>query len=276
MLLAAGVLTATLLGSSIAFSSADQGVFDPISGDETNVGSYFKLPVRYGQTLWFASPGTWKRFTASARDYQVNATVGPLRGHSGMPNLDGQTFRCPMCGDNQTITSATPRVQLQHGQNIYFKCWGCVNMFLADPLKVLGVNDSSTRCLHGPPPGPSDIAYCPVTGQEINITTGTNFLAFGVDQKLFASSQDAVNELNQKLAAHFLGPQDFPRKVGPQGSPDMRGTTVSDPVDSTSVKIGMKSPRIQFKHGQNLYFASYDQLNAFWNSVMPETPLVVV
>lgn len=275
MMLLVSVLTAALFGGSVASPSASQSCFDPITGEETNVGGYFKLPVRYGQTLWFASPATWKRFTASARDYQVNATVGPLKGHSGVPSLDGQTFRCPMCGSTQTVTFATPRVQLQHGQNIYFKCWGCVNMFLADPSKVLGVNVSSVHCLDGPPPGPKDIAYCPVTGERVNITISTNFLKFGVNQQIFASSTDAVNELKQRLASYFLGPQDFPRQVGPEGSPDMREETVSDPVDGTAVEITMKTPRIQFRHGQNLYFASYDQLNAFWNSVLQEQSLVV-
>jgi len=275
-MMSAKALIAALLGSCLSISSAAQRCFDPMTGEGTEVGSDFKLPVRYGQTLWFASPGAWKRFTGSALEYQVNATMPPLKGHSGLPDMSGQTFRCPMCGTNQTIDSMTPRVQLQHGQNIYFKCWGCVNMFLADPSKVLGVESPSVHCLHGPPPGPKDIAYCPVTGEKINITTSGNYRAFGGGQKIYVSSQDAVAELKQNLATYFLGASDFPRQVGPQGAPDMRGQNVSDAMDGwTNVEITMKTPRIQFRHGQNLYFASYDQLNDLWINALQQMTVIV-
>jgi len=126
--------------------------------------------------------------------------------------------------------------------------------------------DAATEWRMGPPPGPSDAAYCPVSGAPINITASTPSVTFVHGQKLYFSSAQAAAQYRASPREHWLTPTDtpLPGPDGMRGLPDLRGRTLQCPRSGESLHVDMKTPRVDHKHGQAVYFCCHGCITAFW------------
>ena len=191
--------------------------------------------------------------------------------------MQGRSVNCPNgCGEIE-VTASRPRIQLHHGQNIYISCFNCLNAILERPDGYFGnitARQHQQRdgdCLAEPPLGPTDEAFCPVTGQKLKIdakTVAVTFRAgpggFESGQKIFVASEDAAVALKARMAEYFLQGADLPLAEYHGGLPEMRNHTVMDPCSGGAVSVDLHTPRVQFRHGQNLYAADYRCINNFW------------
>merc|ERR1711865_246127 len=99
----------------------------------------------------------------------------------------------------------------------------------------------------GPPPGPSDQALCPVTGNNLTITAATASLMFKNGQKLYFSSKEASEAYRKTPRAFLLSPFELPLPMpdGARGLPDLRGSVLYCPYSNETIDVGMKSIRVQ-------------------------------
>ena len=118
----------------------------------------------------------------------------------------------------------------------------------------------------GPPHGPSDQAFCPATGAAINITNTTPSVAFLNGQKLYFSSTTAAVAYRANPRNYWLATTDMPLPGmdGMRGLPDLRGKTLQCPRSGEKMVVDMKTPRVEHKHGQAVYFCCYGCVTAFW------------
>ena len=108
-------------------------------------------------------------------------------------------------------------------------------------------------------------------GQKLKIdakTVAVTFRAgpggFESGQKIFVASEDAAAALKARMAEYFLQGADLPLAEYHGGLPEMRNHTVMDPCSGGAVSVDLHTPRVQFRHGQNLYAADYRCINTFW------------
>ena len=118
----------------------------------------------------------------------------------------------------------------------------------------------------GPPPGPKNIALCPVTGKNMTITADTPVVEFKNGQVLYFSSSEAAEKYRKQPRDYWLAPHDVPLPGydGKRGLPDLRGEIRHCPYSNETMTIDMPTPRVIHKHGQNLYFCCYGCLTSFW------------
>mmetsp|Transcript_25613 Transcript_25613/g.49865 ORF Transcript_25613/g.49865 Transcript_25613/m.49865 type:complete len:340 (-) Transcript_25613:211-1230(-) len=140
------------------------------------------------------------------------------------------------------------------------------------PRDYFNVNDSkpavapSASWSHGQPAGPSAKALCPVTGTSVNITSKTATVEFNNGQKLYFSSEEAAKEYRTSPRDFWLAPHDTPLSGvdGARGLPDLRGAHVQCPMSGENMTISMRTPRVDHKHGQAVYFCCHGCITAFW------------
>jgi YHS domain-containing protein len=118
----------------------------------------------------------------------------------------------------------------------------------------------------GPPAGPNNIALCPVTGVNLTITDATPSLEFKNGQKLYFASEGAAAAYRKEPRAFWLSPFESPLPMpdGARGLPDLRGSTLHCPFSNESIHVGMKSVRLDHRHGQAIYFCCHYCLISFW------------
>merc|ERR1711904_350357 len=76
----------------------------------------------------------------------------------------------------------------------------------------------------GPPPGPRNIALCPVTGINMTLTAETPVVHFANGQVLYFATEEAANKSRGIPRDFWLSPHDLPLPGmdGKRGLPDLR------------------------------------------------------
>ena len=120
----------------------------------------------------------------------------------------------------------------------------------------------------GPPHGPNNTARCPWNGAQFNITKDTPAVEFKNGQKLYFSSDAAVQEYKKSPQDYWLAPHDMPEPGmdGMRGLPDVRGQILHCPRSGMAMNVSMQTPRVMQKHGQAVYFCCHGCVTAFWRS----------
>lgn len=115
--------------------------------------------------------------------------------------------------------------------------------------------------------GRKDVAYCPVTGQFLEITSTTPFVQFRHGQKLWMANVNAVQSYLKSPHYYWLSPYDEPLQGddGIHGLPDMYNVTVVCPVSNDSFVINDTSNRIVHKNGQMVFFCCWRFVVMFWS-----------
>ena len=149
-----------------------------------------------------------------------------------------------------------------------------------------------------PPPGPRDVAICPVSGKKLNTSDMYPLGLFNGQALYFATKEDAQS-YGQDPRAFWLAPTDatpeqglLPMPDGARGLPDLRNTTVQCPLSPASADgrcffspnrarpkidpaglrrfsgeklvVDMQTPRVVHKFGQPIYFCCWGCINHFW------------
>ena len=274
--------------------------FDPVTGEELPWPPKALLAVAEGQNVFFGSTEAAETFKADPKAFFLDGKSAPLADHpQGLPDMQGRSVNCPNgCGEIE-VTASRPRIQLKHGQNIYISCFNCLNTILERPDRYFGnitawQEEDQPRgdCLAEPPLGPTDEAFCPVTGQKLKISAGTVAVQFRgpggfTGQKIFVASEDAAAALKAHMAEFFLQGADLPLAEYHGGLPEMRNHTVWDPCGggsrwtSTRPAFSSATGRCEARWGpestderltrnlQNLYAADYGCINVFWGAMVP-------
>merc|ERR1712160_23978 len=112
----------------------------------------------------------------------------------------------------------------------------------------------------GPPPGPNNIALCPVTGINMTITYQTPVVHFTNGQVLYFSTEQAASKYRDSPRDYWLSPHDLP------------GETRNCPYSNETFTIDMPTPRVFHKHGQSLYFCCFGCISSFWTD--PSTAIL--
>jgi len=118
----------------------------------------------------------------------------------------------------------------------------------------------------GPPHGPNNTAFCPVTGANVTIRSTTPYLALKNGQRLYFSSSSAASTYREKPRDFWLAPHDMPLpgSDGMRGLPDVRGQNMRCPRSNESLTVTMQTPRVVQQHGQAVYFCCWGCVTAFW------------
>eukprot|EP00466_Bigelowiella_natans_P009724 jgi/Bigna1/54718/estExt_Genewise1Plus.C_410023 len=137
------------------------------------------------------------------------------------------------------------------------------------PTDYFYANSSDTELdiwRDGPPAGPRNKALCPVTGASINISSKTPAVGFKNGQKIYFSSEEAAKAYRTSPRDFWLSPQDMPLTGvdGARGLPDLRGSYIQCPVSGENMTITMKTPRVDQKNGQAVYFCCHGCISMFW------------
>lgn len=121
-----------------------------------------------------------------------------------------------------------------------------------------------------PPPGPNNVARCPVTGYNMS-TTQMYPLGLKNGQTLWFSDKDAAQKYGVNPRAYWLSPEDMTPEQGlldmpdmGRGLPDMRNQTLECPYSDEKMVINMQTPRVQHKFGQSIYFCCWGCIHSFW------------
>lgn len=135
-------------------------------------------------------------------------------------------------------------------------------MLLTALIGLLGVSEWTD----GPPQGPSDKAFCPVTGSPLKLTATTPSVSFKNGQKLYFETQDAANAYRYAPRNYWLAPTDtpLPPPDGMRGLPDLRGQHLQCPRSGENITVAMQTPRVDHKHGQAIYFCCHGCIMSFW------------
>ena len=134
------------------------------------------------------------------------------------------------------------------------------------PLLATAVLLLSSIYKDGPPPGPTDQAFCPVTGEAIKITADTPAVAFKNGQQLYFHTADAATAYRYAPRNYWLAPTDMPLAApdGMRGLPDLRGQTLLCPQSGENITVAMQSIRVDHKNGQAVYFCCHGCVMSFW------------
>ena len=137
--------------------------------------------------------------------------------------------------------------------------------FLTATVLAIFMFASTSRAM-GPPPGPRDQALCPVTGEKILITKDTAVVSLKHGQTLYFSSPDAALKYISSPRDYWLSPHEkpLPGMDGKRGLPDLRNSTVSCPNTGMNLTVGMGTPRLIHRYGQNVYFCCFGCVTQFW------------
>lgn len=195
-------------------------------------------------------------------------------GARGLPDLRGTALHCPYSNETINVSMKSLRVDHRYGQAVYFCCHGCLTSFLADPTTAFAGAATLADALAqkspkwfqvGPPQGPSDTAFCPVTGASLTISGSTASLDFKNGQKLHFASQDAVEAYRKNPRAFLISPFESPTTTLDDvlGLPDLRGTIVHCPYSNETIEVGMRSMRIDHRYGQAVYVCCHGCFRKF-------------
>ena len=101
-----------------------------------------------------------------------------------------------------------------------------------------------------PPPGPRDVAICPVTGKNMS-TSDMYPLGLFNGQTLFFATKDDASTYGKDPRSYWLAPTDstpeqglLPMPDGARGLPDLRNTTVQCPYSGEHILVDMQTPRV--------------------------------
>lgn len=250
----------------------------PVTGRNFTITSdTAALEFNNGQKLYFASQEAAEAYGTNPRAYWLSPFEMPMTmpdGARGLPDLRGSTLLCPFSGETIDVGMKSLRVDHRYGQAVYFCCHGCVTRFWSDPQSVFATSKSDmedvttlTNMLDGPPPGPSNEAACPVTGQNLTITADTASVEFHNGQKLYFASPASAQAYRANPRAFWLSPFEMPVAMpdGGRGLPDLRGSTLYCPFSNESIDVGMKSLRFVHRYGQAVYFCCHGCATRFWS-----------
>jgi len=106
-------------------------------------------------------------------------------------------------------------------------------------------------------------AYCPVTGMKIPITPQTNYVEFTYGQRIYTCCPDCAKELAANITKFLRSARDDPVW---EFVPDMTNQTFQDFVCQAHGKIDIRTPRVQFKYGQSIYFTCFPCTLTFFRS----------
>ena len=122
------------------------------------------------------------------------------------------------------------------------------------------------RSFSEPPPGPDNVAICPVSGTKFTITKSSPSVSFKYGQKLFFSSPDAAKLYVDSPRDYWLSPHEKPLAGmdGKRGLPDLRNTTVRCANTGENITVAMDTPRVIHRYGQNVYFCCFGCVTQFW------------
>lgn len=235
------------------------------------------LAFKNGQKLYFSSSEAAGAYRANPRAFILSSFETPLAmpdGGRGLPDLRGSTLYCPYSNETIDVSMKSIRVDHRYGQAVYFCCHGCLTRFWTDPETAFATADAMTgeeikelksELMDGPPPGPNDQAFCPVTGKNLTITSETPSLDFKNGQKLYFASGEAAEAYRQTPRAFLLSPFELPLAMpdGGRGLPDLRGSTLYCPYSNETIDVGMKSMRVVHRNGQAVYFCCHGCLTRF-------------
>lgn len=256
----------------------------PVTGmDLTITDKTVSLKFKNGQKLYFVSRDAMEGYRKNPRAFLLSPFEAPLPmpdGARGLPDLRGSTLYCPFSNETINVGMKSMRVDHRHGQAVYFCCHGCFTRFWSDPQSSFDDVPTELRTLQtqkgdelkmGPPPGPSDQAYCPVTGKNLTITHATASLAFKNGQKLYFSSKEASQAYRTTPRAFLLSPFELPLAMpdGARGLPDLRSSVLRCPYSNETINVGMKSIRVDHRYGQAVYFCCHGCFTRFWSD--PQT-----
>lgn len=229
-----------------------------------------------GQKLYFASEEAADAYRTNPRAFWLSPFEMPLTmpdGARGLPDLRGSTLLCPFSGETIDVNMKSLRVDHRNGQSVYFCCHGCVTRFWSDPQSAFatsksGISDVAlTNMLESPPPGPSDEAVCPVTGQSLTIAADTASVEFRNGQKLYFANPESAVAYRTNPRAFWLSPFEMPVAMpdGGRGLPDVRGSTLYCPYSNETIDVSMHSLRVVHRYGQAVYFCCHGCATHFWN-----------
>lgn len=250
----------------------------PVTGKHLTITSTTPaVEFQNGQKLYFASDAMAQQYKTNPRAFILSPHELPLAapdGMRGLPDLRGTTLLCPFSGEDIHVSMQSLRVDHRYGQAVYFCCNGCLTNFWADPQSAFATGDSlvkSANWLMEPPPGPSDIAFCPVTNTRLNITENPASFEFTNGQKIYFANKQAAEAFQTNPRAFALSPFEQPLGMpdGGRGVPDLRGTTLYCPYSGEEINVAMQSVRVTLRHGQAIYFCCHGCLTRYWTS--PET-----
>jgi YHS domain-containing protein len=154
---------------------------------------------------------------------------------------------------------------------------------LAASVFLLGTVVQASAWADGPPHGPRDQAFCPVTGVRLNISSATPSVEFTHGQKLYFGTPDAAAAYRAAPKNYWLAPTDspLPPPDGMRGLPDLRDETVMCPGSGEELHVSMQTLRVVQKHGQAVYFCCNGCMMSFWTDptkflVSPSDPVILL
>jgi len=251
----------------------------PVTGQNfTITADTAAVEFNNGQKLYFANQAAADAYRVEPRAFWLSPFEMPLAmpdGARGLPDLRGSTLSCPFSGKAIDVSMKSLRVDHRGGQAVYFCCQGCLTKFWTDPQSVFAGSEvewtddeaTLTSMLGGPPPGPSNVAVCPVTGQNLTIADDTDFVEFNNGQKLYFANPDSAEAYRTNPRVFWLSPfeQPVPMPDGGRGLPDLRGSTLYCPYSNETIEVDMHSLRFVHRHGQAVYFCCHGCATHFWN-----------
>jgi hypothetical protein len=206
--------------------------------------------------------------------------------------LDPEDPRCARLVFSGTFVKATATDELKtamFGRHPAMKSWPAGHAFYFGTLNIADIwlidffggasnikpadyfsykpSPSEVEATMGPPHGPKNSAFCPVTGKNITIDASTPSVAFKNGQKLYVATAAAAAAYAASPQDYWLAPTDkpLPGMDGMRGLPDLRGEVRHCPRSNESITIDMKTPRVLHKHGQAVYFCCFGCVTAFWS-----------
>lgn len=290
--------TTTTTTSTTAPSFIHQAIC-PVSGKTLDITDAATVAVDFqnGQQLYFASGDMAMAYKATPQAFMLSNLEVPMKmpdGAHALPDLYGTTVYCPYTNETIDVSMKSVRVDHRFGQAVYFCCNGCLSKFwtapetafwtapetafaTGDSLLLVGADMDDTveeSWLMSPPPGPSTWGYCPVTGENVTISESTASLTFNEGQKLYFSSQEAVDGYKNDPRAFMLSPWENPLTGldGKRGLPDMRGSTVNCPYSALAIDVSMQTVRATHRYGQALYFNCHMEFTKFWTDPVTSFP----
>jgi len=259
----------------------------PVSGETLDITDAATVAVDFknGQKLYFANADMAMAYKATPRAFMLSNLEVPSLLPNGppLPDLYGTTVYCPYSNEAIHLGMKSVRVDHRFGQAVYFCCNGCLSKFWTAPetafatddsLQLVGADVDDIVELMSPPPGPSTWGFCPVTGENVTISESTASLTFNEGQKLYFSSQEAVDGYKNNPRAFMLSPWENPLAApdAERGLPDMRGSTVNCPYSALPITVSMQSVRVTHRYGQALYFNCHMELTKFWTDPTTSFP----
>jgi len=203
------------------------------------------------QRVYFASNANLNSFVENPKRF-FNLPLNPEI--TARPDMMGLAVRCPVMGNESRpfiINNMTPRLQVTNGQYLYFASQHCISTFLRNgPETYIQLDTSKTPFT----------SNCVLSGKMIELgatTTARSELKGG--QHVYFCCNDCLLRFNSEPRNFYIGSLDNI----PAETYNPTGFLIHDPVSNNTTVVSHTTPRILLKHGQSLFFETYDTLTDF-------------